>query len=406
MAQGEITDDSAERLAFERSLRALRGFSFFTYPLAAVPLLFFFYRERGITMGDYGTLVSIGYASMVVFELPTGWLADRVGRRLPMLLGPFFFGLGWLITWLGTTWNAFALGQVAMSFGHALISGPPSALLYELLHAAGRREDYLQEEGKQWRRVILGSAIAFALGGVIGHFVSLGAAVFCSALLCFAAIPFAACLRESKPATSKATPLLDASDEGLARRLTKTLLHVEVRWLLLCYVLLFFLLRFGFHTWQPWLAQSAGDEALLLGALYASFSFFSLPFVKLGPRLARRIGDEGTLVLLCAICAVSVLLLSTSSSLWLVPLLYAQQIPFALHRPLAHAYANHRVDSRDRALVLSTLSFAGRLGFACAFALLLDDDAAVREVYLDVGVVTLACAVVVGFARPGRRAQG
>ncbi|MCB9892043.1 MAG: MFS transporter [Planctomycetes bacterium] len=386
-----------------RVLRALYGFSFFTYPLAAVPLLWFFYRDRGLSMREYGTLVSIGYAAMVVFELPTGWLADRIGRRLPMVLGPIFFSLGWFVTWLGTTWHVFAIGQVSMSFGHAMISGPPSALLYEHLQTRGRAEDYLREEALQWRRVILGSAIAFGIGGLIGHFVSLGAAILTTAGLCLGAVPFALAIRETERPDQPSRADDPAAQRPLLTRLGHALHHAEVLWLVATYVLLFFLLRFGFHTWQPWLAGSAGDEPLLLGVLYASFSFFSLPFVRLAPRVTRRFGDEATLVGLCVICSVSILLLSTGSSIWLVPLLYAQQVPFALHRPLAHAYANHRIDSTDRALVLSTLSFAGRLGFAAIFAIALDDDDMVRDDYASVGVVTLVCALIVWWLRPRKQ---
>lgn len=414
----ESRDGSASeqdrRLA--RNLRALHGFSFFTYPLAAVPLLWFFYQERGLGLGDYGALVAVGYATMVAFELPTGWLADRVGRKTPMILGPLLFGSGWFVTWgsdpvavdatASILLSGYALGQVLMSLGHALISGPPSALLFEHLQEHGRRESYLREESSQWRRVILGSSIAFLLGGIVGQSVSLGAVVLLTGGLCICAIPFAFAVDESRrdAARLEADGVADGDDTDAPvwTRVWLTLRNPEVVWLGFLYVLLFFLLRYSFHTWQPWLEGTQHDDAFFIGALYASFSFFSLPFVRRTSRLNARFGDEATLLLCCALCAAALVGLSFGPAIWLIPLLYLQQIPFALHRPLAHAYANHRISSRDRALVLSMLSFVGRLGFSVTIALVLDNESVIQDDYFTVGLACLGLTTVLAIVRPRR----
>lgn len=399
---GARETDADSSPALRRQLRALYGFSFFTYPLAAVPLMWFFYNERGLGLREYGLLVSIGYATMVLFELPTGWLADRVGRRLPMILGPAFFGGGWLLTFASEAMPGFIAGQVAMSLGHALISGPPSALLYEHLDAHGLAHRYLHEESLQWRRVILGSCIAFFLGGSVAHFFGIASAVLLTSLLCFCAIPFGVLVDESeRPRRDPATPT--SAKSAIKTRIAKVLSDGEVLWLLALFALLFFLLRYSFNTWQPWIEKTRLDGSFFVGCLYASLSLFSLPFTKHTSRIAGRLGDEGSLLWCCALCAAALVGLSFGPSAWLLPLIYFQQLPFALHRPLAHAYANHRIDSRDRALVLSMLSFVGRLGFALTFALVMGDERAIEDDYFTVGLVCLGLTAVLTLARPRQR---
>ena len=383
-----------------RNLAALRGFSFFTYPLAVVPLLWFFYRDRGLGLQDYAALISIGYAAMVLFELPTGWLADRIGRKRPMVLGPLLYATGWFLTWAADDFGGYAGGQIVLSLGHALLSGPPTALLYENLAAVEREDQYLREESAQWRRVVLGSALAFLLGGTLGQLFSLDLVVLVTAGLCACAAGFALRIDEA-PGPSRGHDSRHGSKrQALPWRILTILRQREVLWVVLIYVLIFVLLRYSFHTWQPWLEAAQHDEPLTLGALYASFSFVSLPFVSLAPRLAKQLGDEVTLLLCCALLGISLIALSYGPSIWLAPFLYVQQIPFALHRPLVHAYANHRIPSTDRALVLSLLSVAGRLGFALTFAFILESDTVIERDYYSVGLVSLILLGALAVLRP------
>lgn len=340
---------------------------------------------------------------MVLFELPTGWLADRFGRKPTMITGPIVFGIGWLITWLSVGLNGFIAGQVSMSLGHALMSGPPSALLYESLAARGRSADYLHEEAMQWRRVILGSCIAFFAGGVFAEYFGLSAAVLATSVLCFCAAPFAMLLDETRPRSSESAALESEATPVLAARCAQVFRNGEVLWLLALFALLFFLLRYSFNTWQPWIQKTSYDSPFFVGTLYASLSLFSLPFAKHTKSIAKRLGDEGSLLWCCALCALALVGLSFGPAAWLLPLIYLQQLPFALHRPLASAYANHRIPSDDRALVLSILSFVGRLGFALTFAIVMGGERPVEDDYFSVGLACLGLTAILAFLRPRAR---
>ena len=381
-------------------------FSFFTFPLAIIPLLYFLVRERGLSRGDYATLQSIYYFSMVALELPTGWLADRIGRKIPLVLGPLFFSGGFFLMFVATDYQTFAIAELLQGAGHALLSGTPSALLYDTLLSEGRREEYLRLESSMsmWRT--LGTALSFLAGGIIGAVLGLPAVALATSLLCLlgagAALGLREAPREPEPTDSQQTSGDQAATRNTLSRILTVFRNRQVRWLLILYILLFFLLRFGFHTNQPWLEEAKKNGALFVGGLYFSFALVALPFTKLAPGISHSFGEVRTLLWLPVLMALSFLGLSIETNALLIPLFFLQQVSFGLHWPLVQSYANHRIPSRDRALALSVLSFGARLSFALGFPLVFSDGSGIQGIFFWVGVIALGLCLLGAFFAPGR----
>ncbi len=79
-------------------------------------------------VGVYFTTISL---SALLFEVPTGYVADRYGRRLSVILGISMKIIGIGILVLGTSTVALVLNAVLYGAGLALISGAIDALLYQ-----------------------------------------------------------------------------------------------------------------------------------------------------------------------------------------------------------------------------------------------------------------------------------
>jgi MFS family permease len=380
-------------------------FSFFTFPLAIIPLLYFLVRERGLSRGDYATLQSVYYFAMVALELPTGWLADRIGRKIPLILGPVFFSAGFFLMFVATDYQTFAIAEILQGAGHALLSGTPSALLYDTLLAEGRREEYLRLESSMsmWRT--LGTALSFMAGGIIGAVFGLPAVALATSLFCLFGAGAAFGLREAPRELSSSRLEIPGFPSGgnLLTRVFAVFRNPQVRWLFTLYILLFFLLRFGFHTNQPWLEEAKKNGPLFVGGLYFSFALVALPFTKLAPSFSHRFGEVRTLLWLPVLMALSFLGLSIETSTLLIPLFFLQQVSFGLHWPLVQSYANHRIPSRDRALALSILSFGARLVFALGFPLVFSDGRSIQGIFFWVAVGALFLCLLGWFQAPGKQ---
>jgi len=115
-----------------RNILISRIQTFFTSLLFFLPVWFAFESQFG-SPTTLATLYAITYLVSVFLELPTGALADLVGRKSVIALGFIIQGASYIfisqakdISWL---WIGAAIAQVGMTF----VSGANTALLYDTL---------------------------------------------------------------------------------------------------------------------------------------------------------------------------------------------------------------------------------------------------------------------------------
>jgi MFS family permease len=68
-------------IAILLGLRAIRWF------LVIIPIITLFYKENGITMQEIFWIQSAFALSVVIFDIPTGYFADVIGRKTSIILG-------------------------------------------------------------------------------------------------------------------------------------------------------------------------------------------------------------------------------------------------------------------------------------------------------------------------------
>ncbi|MBM3985812.1 MAG: MFS transporter, partial [Planctomycetes bacterium] len=164
-------------------LRSFRAYSGLTFAFAWIPVMYVhFTRTRGFAPDTYASLWATYYLAMVVFELPWGWLADRVGRRPVLVVGPLLLGVAFFLLGRSDDARTCHVLMAAIGAAHALISGADSAWLYDHLAATGRRADALHEETVAHRWRLLGVSAVDAAGGLVAHAFGTTAAFDVSAL--------------------------------------------------------------------------------------------------------------------------------------------------------------------------------------------------------------------------------
>ncbi|MFY9343228.1 MAG: MFS transporter [Planctomycetota bacterium] len=361
-----------------RQLARLRAYALFTYPFACVPFLYLFFREHGIDDGSYGEIIGAYYLAMFVAEVPTGVLADRIGYKPMLVAGPLLLALGFLLLLACPTYGGFLAGEVLLGLGHAVLSGPPAAMLYESLRAAGQQHRFLREESRLGALRMLGTGSAFLLGGALARSGTGGQAwqltIFATCGLTSAAAVLAAGLAPVRPPGT-------LHFAAFARHVGQDVRNPAVLWLLGYWIVLFALLRFPFHDYQPWLREAGGQVALLrdplfVGGLFAAMNLFAAPLSALVPHLVERWGRRalfwgmplvlcGSLLVMAAERHAAVSGHGGGGLVWLgVGMFFVQQVPFGMHQALLAEFVNHRIGSAARTTVLSALSLGARAVYA------------------------------------------
>ncbi len=301
-------------------------------------------------------------AGMMLFEIPTGVVADLRGRRLSFLLGAFTLaattGLYVLLWWVGAPFWAWALASVAIGLGFTFFSGAVEAWLVDALTATGYAGELTTVFGRG--QAVTGAAMlgGSVLGGVIAQATNLGVPFLVRVGLLLVTVVVAAVFMRDLGFTpdrsAKTLPamrgLLDASlEHGLRNR--------PVRWLMLTSPFVGGVGVYAFYALQPYLLELYGDPTAygFAGLAAAAVAGAQILGGVLAP-VVRRVVPRPTTVLLVgtAVAAGALVAVGLVPNLALVLVcMVVWALTGAAVLPVRQAYLNGLIPSKQRATVLS-----------------------------------------------------
>lgn len=313
-------------------------------------------------------------AGMVLFEVPTGVIADTRGRRTSYLLGTLTLAIStllYLLMWrVSAPFWAWALSSAFLGLGFTFFSGAVEAWLVDALTFSG----YLRDGGTLEQVLARGEIVegiamlsGSVAGGVIAQATNLGVPYVLRALVLAVTFVFAFVLMRDEgftPAGGK-HPVREVK-HVLRESLEHGLGNPPVRWVMLAAPFTGGVTIYAFYAMQPYLLGLYGDEraygiAGLAAAIVAGAQIAGGLLVPFIGRLFRR----RTAVLLAG-TALSTSMLATIGlvpQFWIaVILLVLWGLMFAAMAPVRQAYMNGLIPSKARATVLSFDSLLGSTG--------------------------------------------
>src|SRR3989344_3248955 len=102
-----------------------------------------------------------------ILEIPTGAIADYIGRKHSIALGALVVAVAALVYGSVAEFEIFLLGEFLFAAAMALISGADEALLYDSLKEAGREEERKKVFGRANSFHLLGMLVAAPIGSFI-----------------------------------------------------------------------------------------------------------------------------------------------------------------------------------------------------------------------------------------------
>jgi MFS family permease len=338
-----------------------------------------FLLDGGLSVAQAFTANAFFTAGMVLFEVPTGVVADTVGRRASYLLGTAtLFGstLLYLLMWqMSAPFAAWAVASVLLGLGFTFFSGATEAWLVDGLNATGYTGT--MEAAFARGQVANGSAMLAGTlaGGVLAQFTNLGVPYIVRAVLLVLTFVVAWRAMHDIGFTRQPRTSLAREMRGIVRSsLDHGLLDPPVRWLMLAAPFGAGVSVYGFYAAQPYLLELYGSEdsyaiAGVSAALVAGSMIVGGALVE---RVARHFRSRTSLLFAGSAASVAVLaLIGLVDSFWIVlVLLTAWAVLFSMAMPVRQAFLNGLIPSAQRATVLSSdnlLSSAG--GVVCQPAL-------------------------------------
>lgn len=373
-----------------------------------IPVFVLLALERGLGIAEIGSVVAIQGIVVLLLELPTGGLADALGRR-PVLLAAGLINLASLVLLLvADSVILLGLSYLLQGVYRALDSGPLESWFVDRALAADPGADIetgLSHGGTVSSLAIAGTALLSGglvwLGpvdlGPFGEFSALAVPVLVAlGLSLLATLAVALMLTEERPARGRTAfvaslrgvPAAVGAALGLVRRSRVVLALISVE----------FLWSFGMVTFEQLMPVRLSEVTTMAGELTGPVSSAAWGAAAAGsalvPVLARRLGPRWTGFAL----RVGQGLAIAGMGLLAGPIgvIGAFLICYTIHgasNPVHAGLLHRQVDGEYRTSLLSLNSMVGQPGFALgSIVLTLVAARAGTPVAIIAGAVVLAAA--------------
>ncbi|MEE0879509.1 MAG: MFS transporter [Treponemataceae bacterium] len=379
----------------------------------------FYLNRLGISYALMFTIETIFSVCIFLFEIPTGIIADKFGRKISLFLGTLLFGISHLIS--GTTLNigVFIFGQIIGAIGLSLESGADKALIYENAKYQNKTPEEISAIASRFDGFgTIGMLIAFPLGsifvasGIFNYTSSLGlvfiatgiSAVFASIIILF--------IKEPKNILSNEKNNLETSTENKKIEHKKLLLenakgclyafkNPELRKLSLDYSVIsaFTFLMFWFY--QSLLLENNINIALN-GFVASGFNLAASILLFASGFIQKKIGTSRTRFLSAFIPGVLyILVFFFYKNIYVILIAIFGITMLRLFRnPILITQMNLKIQDENRATVLSGVSMFNRIIVAIFYPLsgmLMDKNP--HLTYLIVGIVTIIFSILLSSSK-------
>jgi MFS family permease len=330
-----------------------------------------FLLDAGLNNAEAFAANAFFTVGMVIFEIPTGVVADTRGRQFSYVLGAATLILSTLLYYLMWQLHAplwgWAIASILLGLGFTFFSGATEAWLVDALKATGFTGHLEHVFGRA--QTVGGAAmlVGTVAGGVIAQATNLGVPYLIRALMLgvtlVVALRFMSDIgftpdRGSSPGKAIRNVVRGSIDGGFR--------NPPVRWLMLAAPFTAGAGIYVFYAAQPYLLQLFGDKtaygvAGLAAAIVAGVQIVGGLIVPWVRRLFHRRTDALVVGLILNVALLALLGWTGSFAVALL-LLAAWSLVFAVEAPLRSAFVNGLIPSEQRATVLSFDSLMGSAG--------------------------------------------
>lgn len=140
---------------------------FFSSLYFYLPVITIYYQQKGLTFLQMGSLWGITTITIFLSEIPTGILADKLGRKTSIIFAMLFQLVGEVLFLFAGNYLHFILISVIAGIGFAFQSGCIQALVYDFLKDEKREKDMK----KIWGVITALGQAGFIFGALVSSLV-------------------------------------------------------------------------------------------------------------------------------------------------------------------------------------------------------------------------------------------
>ncbi|MBU0506502.1 MFS transporter, partial [bacterium] len=308
--------------------------------------------SKGLNLAQVASLVVIQSLAQLIFEIPSGAIADFFGRKNTLIIAGVFRAVYMAVILFGFGYGAFLIGWMFYGIAEAFESGSDAAFVYDTLKECGRENDYQKVEGRGFSFTILGwGAGAFFGGFIIPHSYDLAVLLNIVAVLisCIINFTFKEPKRESKTASKNYISHMKIATSFVFK-------HKQLLWLTLLLGGMTGAMQLSHLFFQPYMLE-AGLDIKYFGLIYVFFLGTTSLVSAYSHRVERFLGSKLSVVIIPTLLGLSLVLNGLLVNFVGIAFIFLNQFVFGFTRPVVLNVINKLVTSEKRATVISISGF-------------------------------------------------
>ena len=324
---------------------------------------------RGMSLVEIGLLESVYHITGVIFELPTGVIADVYGKKFSVVTGRIVSVISCILMMTSDSFLGFAIAFSLSSASMNLNSGAAEALVYDSLKELGEEEKYKKIWGDLAFVMSIAQGLAVLLGGILADVKFLYAYIFGTIIQIGALI---AAYGFSEPPIHKEKDI-DEKQQGnlIVNQLVTSIKVLKARRIVL-YLILFSSLVASVQTTVYFYSQKYFSDMGYSKTVIAIICTLSSVVDAISSKYAYKIEEllrlKGTLISIALVNLFSLMGLALIKNLSIVFFLVTA-ISGGVGFIIFSDYINKNIPSEYRATILSFDSLCFSAFMICVFPL-------------------------------------
>lgn len=343
----------------EKNIRLYKWFIVLVQPLFWAPTIILYIQNVGkMDLPSIYFMEAIVLAGCILItEIPSGALADIIGRKKTLFLAS-------ILMLIGVIWTSFIrspidvwISNVFCMIAFSVIHGADSSLLFDSLKQVNREKEFIKIRGQAMGNIYLTVAFCSLLAGFLSEInIRIPFILSIPGILisCFLALKFKEPIIAQKYSFKKQNNLIKLSILLVAN-------NKKIKWIISFSILILVSSKIWFFTYNPYF------EEVELSLFYYGIIFFLLNiiawfFSKNAHFFAEKVNERLCATTIVLFIGLPIFLMGSFISKIMVSMVFFQNIVRGFLSPFLEEMLNQHLTQEKRATVFSIKSVAVGIG--------------------------------------------
>jgi DHA3 family tetracycline resistance protein-like MFS transporter len=357
----DVGEELRDTVRIYAATRFLIAFAFGTI----LPVYILYFRHYQINLFEIALLAATFEASILLFEIPTGLVADIYGRRISVVLSAVFSLIAGFVFIFFPFLAGFIVAEIVAGLGETLRSGALEAWLVDSLKHEGKEERVKSAFAAGTKFKSAGNLLGLVLGGYLASLNMKLVWVPFTALFLILCLFLILKMREKYELERKVSEKVKSR---LSETIRQSIRVLKSQRLILALLILLLFSGFAFETisqfWQVHFDENLSVPTKYFGWIAAIAFMLTILLIDKVTALSGKFKREiSSLFILEFLFLVSLLALAFAGSPVLAVILFILLHSFVnFKEPIFLDLYNKRIPSAQRATLLSFQSLVGSTG--------------------------------------------